>query len=92
MAFPEHPLAAATHANPYPYYAQLVAERPLYYDAGLKLWVAAGAAVVDAVLTSDLCGVRPLGRTGAGGAAGLAGRRDLPAPGADERTAPVIAH
>ena len=60
MAFPDHPLAAVTHANPYPYYAQLVEQRPLYYDASLKLWVAAGAAVVDAVLASDLCGVRPL--------------------------------
>ncbi len=59
MTFPEHPLAAATHADPYPYYAQLVAERPLYYHAELKLWVASSAAAVEAVLACELCRVRP---------------------------------
>lgn len=60
MTFPAHPLAAATHPDPYPYYAQLVTERPLYRDTALDLWVASSAAAVDAVLASDLCGVRPL--------------------------------
>ena len=56
---PSTPIAAVTHANPYPYYATLVAERPLYRDDALGLWVAASAAAVRAVMTSDLCRVRP---------------------------------
>src|SRR5262245_47918681 len=59
MARPANPIAAVTHADPYPYYAELVAERPLYHDAGLGLWVASSAAAVDAVLASGLCRVRP---------------------------------
>ncbi|MGI8855292.1 MAG: cytochrome P450 [Thermomicrobiales bacterium] len=59
-AFPGDPIVAVTHADPYPYYADLVARRPLYHDATLGLWVASGADTVAAVLTSDLCRVRPL--------------------------------
>lgn len=59
-AFPDDPLAAVTHADPYPYYADLVARKPLYHDATLGLWVASSADAVTAVLTSDLCRVRPL--------------------------------
>jgi hypothetical protein len=43
---PLSPLAAATQANPYPYYAKLVAENPIYWDADLKLWVASSAEAV----------------------------------------------
>lgn len=56
---PSDPVAAVTHPDPYPYYAGLVAERPFDRDAGLGLWVAAGAAAVTAVLTSELGRVRP---------------------------------
>ncbi len=59
MAFPNDPIAAVTHPDPYPYYADLAAHRPLYRDATLGLWVAASAAAVTAVLTSDRCRVRP---------------------------------
>ena len=59
MQFPRDPLAAVTHPDPYPYYASLVAERPFYRDEALGLWVASSAAAVTAVLTSDLCRVRP---------------------------------
>ena len=59
MQFPRDPLAAVTHPDPYPYYASLVAERPFYRDETLGLWVASSAAAVTAVLTSDLCRVRP---------------------------------
>ena len=52
-------IAAVTAADPYPYYAELVAQRPLHRDDALGLWVAAGAEAVRAVLTSDLCRVRP---------------------------------
>ena len=56
---PSDPIAAATHPDPYPFYAGLVANRPLYRDDALGVWVAASAGAVTAVLTSDLCRVRP---------------------------------
>jgi cytochrome P450 len=59
IAPPRDPIAAVTHADPYPFYAELVASRPLYRDDTLGLWVAASAAAVTAVLISDLCHVRP---------------------------------
>jgi cytochrome P450 len=60
MPFPPDPIAAVIHPDPYPYYADLVARKPLYRDETLGVWVASSAAVVRAVLTSDLCRVRPL--------------------------------
>jgi cytochrome P450 len=60
MPFPQDPLAAVTHPDPYPYYADLVANKPIYHDETLGLWVASSAAMVRAVLTSDICRVRPL--------------------------------
>ncbi len=56
---PPDPIAAVTHPDPYPYYAHLVAQKPLYRDEALGLWVATSAAVVTAVLNHDLCRVRP---------------------------------
>jgi cytochrome P450 len=56
---PANPIAAVTHANPYPYYADLVSQAPLAYDEALGVWVAASAEAVTAVLMSDLCRVRP---------------------------------
>lgn len=53
-------VAAATHANPYPYYAELAAGPALVFDARLGLWLAAGAAAVEAVLADPRCRVRPL--------------------------------
>lgn len=53
------PITAVTHADPYPYYAQLVAEQPFYHDATLGMWVASSAEAVTAVLSSPLCRVRP---------------------------------
>ena len=58
-AFPRDPIAAVTHRDPYPYYADLVATKPLYRDADLGLWVASSAQAVTAVLTNDACRVRP---------------------------------
>lgn len=55
------PLDAASHADPYPYYAGLVAQRPLYFDAALGCWVAAGAAIVSQLLEHPACKVRPAG-------------------------------
>jgi cytochrome P450 len=58
-AWPTDPLAAVMHPDPYPYYAHLVAETPLYRDDALGLWVATSAAAVIEVLNHDLCLVRP---------------------------------
>jgi cytochrome P450 len=59
MMFPQDPIAAVTHPDPYPYYADLVARRPLYYDDNLRLWVSSSAVAVATVLTNHLCRVRP---------------------------------
>lgn len=58
-SFPSDPVALATHPDPYPFYARLVAEAPLIEDLALGLWVAAGAEAATAVLTHELCRVRP---------------------------------
>lgn len=57
--WPDDPIVAVTHADPYPYYAWLAAEQPLYYDDRIGLWVASGTAAVKSVLASDICHVRP---------------------------------
>ncbi len=60
MLLPSDPIAAVTHPDPYPYYAELV-QRPIHRDARLGLWIAASADDVSAVLGSSLCRVRPPG-------------------------------
>lgn len=71
---PKHALDAVTHADPYPYYDALAALQGLRFDAGLGLWVAAGAPDVTAVMRHPDCLVRPLAEPVpaaiAGGAAG----------------------
>lgn len=59
MAPPTDPIAAVTHPDPYPYYADLVARRPFHRDESLGLWVAASAAAVAAAFRSELGRVRP---------------------------------
>lgn len=61
MPEPVNAVAAATHADPYPYYARLVRERPFVWDDAVGAWVAASAAAVEAVLGSPICRVRPPG-------------------------------
>ena len=56
---PADPIAAVTHRDPYPYYADLVAARPIHRDDSLGLWVVCSAAAVTAVLDSPACLVRP---------------------------------
>jgi cytochrome P450 len=56
---PGNVIAAVTHRDPYPYYAELVANRPFYRDEDLGLWVASSADAVATALTTELCGVRP---------------------------------
>jgi len=56
---PADVLQAIGHADPAPYYAELAATRPFFFDATLGWWVAAGAQAVDAVLGNTACRVRP---------------------------------
>ena len=56
---PADPIAAVTHADPYPYYRALASTRPFHFDAALKLWVAASAAAVTEVLEHPAGHVRP---------------------------------
>jgi cytochrome P450 len=58
-SFPENLLQAAAHPDPYPYYAALLAYRPIYREERIGMWAALGAAAVAAVLESPLCRVRP---------------------------------
>ncbi|QXI04065.1 cytochrome P450 [Pseudomonas tensinigenes] len=54
-----NPISAATHADPYPYYAELRAAGGLTFYPDLKLWVASSARAVCAVLAHADCRVRP---------------------------------
>lgn len=47
---PVDPVAAAAHADPYPYYASLREGPPLVWNDTLRLWVASRAEVVEQVL------------------------------------------
>jgi cytochrome P450 len=58
-ARPTDPIAAVTHPDPYPYYTDLAAARPIHRDDALGLWVACGAATVTDALTNPTCLVRP---------------------------------
>jgi cytochrome P450 len=59
MADSLNPITAVIHPDPYPYYAELVATKPLYYDAVLGLWVASSAEMIAEVFNSSVCRVRP---------------------------------
>jgi cytochrome P450 len=54
-----HPLAAASHAHPYPYYAALRDEAPIFFDAEHKIWVVSRADLIMALMQSPHCVVRP---------------------------------
>jgi len=47
---PVDPVAAVTHADPYPFYAQLRAGPALVWNEKLRVWVASRADVVESVL------------------------------------------
>lgn len=58
---PVDPVAAATHADPYPYYASLRDGPQLVWNEKLRLWVASRAEVVEQVLGAHgALRVRPL--------------------------------
>ena len=54
------PISAVTAPDPYGFYSELAAERPLYFDDRLHLWVASSAETVAAVLANPRCRVRPV--------------------------------
>jgi cytochrome P450 len=56
---PINAIRAATHAAPYPYYAELLSGPPLIFDEQLGMWLAARASVVAEVLSHPECRVRP---------------------------------
>jgi cytochrome P450 len=60
MPPPAHPVAAVTHPDPYPYYAALARERPLYRDPALGMWIAAHPDTITSVLRHPAARVRPL--------------------------------
>jgi cytochrome P450 len=57
---PLHALDAASHPDPYPYYASLRAGAPLIHDQALNLWIASRASTVAEVFASPDCRVRPV--------------------------------
>ncbi len=61
VQLPADPIAAVTHPDPWSYYRQLRETRPLYFDAGLQLWVASSRAVIDEALHHPGLNVRPPG-------------------------------
>ncbi len=54
------PFEAATHDDPYSYYALLRQQKAMFFDAAFGLWIASRAEAVKAVLESPDCRVRPL--------------------------------
>ncbi|NMU93834.1 cytochrome, partial [Achromobacter ruhlandii] len=58
--FPTDPLQAVTHADPYPYYATLARDRPLYRDTRLGLWVASDPRLIRDIMRHPAARVRPL--------------------------------
>lgn len=75
---PQSALAAVTHPDPYPYYAELARRDGLWFDRGLGLHLATSPAAVSAVLAHQALRVRPPGepvpRHLTGAAAELFGR------------------
>ncbi|MCX8957637.1 cytochrome P450 [Erwinia psidii] len=54
------PLSAIRHENPYGWYDALTREQPFCFDPQLKLWIAADAASVTAILEAVQLQVRPV--------------------------------
>jgi cytochrome P450 len=61
LADPSDIRSATTHPNPYPFYARLAVEQPIYREDPAGAWVVASAEKVCSVLTSASCTTRPPG-------------------------------
>ncbi|HEX2911665.1 MAG TPA: cytochrome P450 [Chloroflexia bacterium] len=57
---PLNPIEAVFHPDPYPYYASLVKNRPIYYDQTLRAWVVSSATMISKVLAMPQARVRPV--------------------------------
>lgn len=53
------PFTAVIHPDPYGYYADLLAQQPLYYDQQLGMWVVSSVAVLMEVFHDPHARVRP---------------------------------
>jgi|GEM_PF-6767185 len=84
MNDPLTPIHAATHHDPYPYYAGLVADQPIYYDQEMKMWVASSAEAVSAVLRSHSLFGSASGGTSSYPVDWLASRSSFLSSGSDE--------
>lgn len=60
LSEPSHVRSAPSHPNPYPYYARLAVQQPLFREEQSGAWVAASAAMVKSVLMNENCRTRPL--------------------------------
>lgn len=56
---PSNAIAAASHPDPYPYYRRLLNGPEISFDAAIGCWVVSRAAVIEEVLASPFCAVRP---------------------------------
>jgi cytochrome P450 len=56
---PLNPLAAPSHADPYPYYRSLLAGPELLFEPSLNMWIASRASVIQEVMANPHCLVRP---------------------------------
>ncbi|MDH3658629.1 MAG: cytochrome P450 [Alphaproteobacteria bacterium] len=54
------PISAVIAPDPYPYYAELGKQASMPFERSCNLWIAASAALVEAVLADPDCRVRPL--------------------------------
>ena len=67
-----NPVTAVTQPDPYPYYAELVAQRPGFFDDGLTAVVLSSAELVRSALAEPLLRVRPPAEPVPAGIAGTA--------------------
>ncbi|UGQ47176.1 cytochrome P450 family protein [Massilia endophytica] len=70
---PADALAAPTHPDPYPWYAELAKQERLVRDERLGLWLAAAPALVREVMSHAACRVRPVKEPVPAAIAGSAG-------------------
>ncbi|MEP6790397.1 MAG: cytochrome P450 [Ramlibacter sp.] len=59
MQEPRNAVEAVTHPDPWPYYAGLRRDRPLFFDESLGLWVASSHAVISEAFAHPQLRVRP---------------------------------
>ncbi len=56
---PSNAIAAASHPDPYPFYRRLLQGPEIIFDPVIGCWVASRAGVIEEVISSSYCLVRP---------------------------------